>query len=171
MTIAVPTAGGPILDTWGAAVATLLNRIQVLGVPADQSSDSSSGVAMNGCTIDVESGKSYVGRIFGEYVVSSTAKGLRLGFDNTHGQGRIHGWIAGAGSATGETVISSAGGQQGRTSTDAATPALREFAIDFWFQATSDGTAAIEFSRGGSSGGAGVTIQKGSGGVVWEVAS
>lgn len=167
MTLTIPTAGAPILDTWGAAVAAQLNRQLLMATTADVSTDSASAQSITGLSFAVESGKSYFGYIFGAYMVSATNQGLQLGWNGPTGTGRLHGYISGNGSETGHTDYQSSGGLQGRTSTDAADPSRRVFQGWFWFQANADGTVQFQFARGGTSGSTGVTILEGSGGCVY----
>ena len=165
MSIDVPTPGGPILDTWGAAVAGQLNAIQAVCLDADVTTDSASAQDVTGLAFDTEAGRNYMVQLWGVYTVSSTAKGLKVSFTYPGGTGQLHLTIYGNGSDVGLSRHRTNGylgaGLQGRTSTDST--GYREWRAQMWWQASADGTLQLQFGRGGSSGGTGVTMIKGTG--------
>ena len=89
MTLDIPSAGSPILDTWGAAVATKLNSIIPLALLADQSTNSGSAVDMDDMLIPAIAGCVYNFQLAGTYSVSATNQGLQLGFSGPGGSGTM----------------------------------------------------------------------------------
>lgn len=168
MSIAVPTAGGPVLDTWGAAVANQLNRIILVSLTADQATNSATAVDVTEWTFPAVAGSAYVGQFFGRYSVSATNQGLRLTWDGPSGNGVLFAQIGGNGAATtiADFRTTSDGTMTGSTASS-ATSAL-EFWLSFYFVATASGDYTIQFARGGTSGSTGVTLRDGSGGFVLE---
>lgn len=167
MTIPIPSAGGPVLDTWGAAVATKLNAMIPLIVTADQATNSATAQDITELQIPVVAGRAYNIQLHGSYSVSATNQGLQLGYSGPGGAGALDVRIWGNASPTGETVARSFDGSlTGRTSTD--TTGTREFWAYLRYACTTTGTLKIQFARGGTSGSTGVTLQAGCGGWVIE---
>lgn len=167
--ITVPTAGTPILDTWGADVAERLNQLVPLVLEADTATDAAEGAG--GATlfeIDCVSGQQYNVSIRGRYEVSATNQGLRLAVDDTATGGTCSGFAQMASTAAATITnanLSAASTWGGTTSTGTATVG-RMFRLEFTFDCSSDGTLEVVFARGGTSGSTGVTIHAGSGGLV-----
>jgi len=174
MAITVPTAGNPILDTWGADVANQLNTMLVIGMTSDQATNNGtgSGAAVTELQWPVTSGVLYVARLFGSYIVNATNQGLQLGFTAPAGSGILFAHIGGYTTATGVTRHRTGAGAAtytGTTTTDSSA-ANREWWADIRYVPTSSGTIQLTFARGGTSGAPGVTLRQGSGGLVHQFA-
>lgn len=169
MSIPVPTAGSPILDTWGALVAAALNKLRTYIVPTAIATNGSTAAPADLFTIPVVAGRQYAIRIAGTYQVSATNQGLQLAaFDEggatgtLRGNGEMHGNASPVGETEWRTIIDT---WDGRTSTDAQN-AFRQFWLDMTYDATGTGDLIVRFARGGTSGGAGVTIHPGTSALV-----
>jgi len=174
MSISVPTAGTPILDTWGAAVANQLNTMLVIGMTSDQSTNNSvaSGAAVTELQWPATSGTLYVARLFGSYYCNATNQGLQLGFTAPAGSGIVYMQIAGSGTATATSRHRTTAGTAtytGRTTVDSA-GSNREWWADIRYVPSASGTIQLTFARGGTSGAPGVTLRQGSGGMVYQFA-
>lgn len=168
MTVPVPVAGDEGVYTWGSAVATQLNRMIPLDTTADQSSDSTSLADVTGLTFAVTSGRRYNGTLRLWYSASSTAQGCQVGVSCPAGDVLATITTYGQSSPSGTTgsVLASSGSATGVTTTDDNGAARRHIIVHLDYDCTADGTFAIQFRRGGTSGSTGVTIRKGSGGIV-----
>lgn len=173
-TIAVPTAGAPILDTWGADVANRLNRIIPIGLSADFASNSGSIQYVPELTWDIVAGRLYVARLFGSYEAAHTSQGLELGFlsedtgvstedlmmiqVNHTTTSRTNGRIVAPDVLGGPTTVDTANSPRG-------------WWADFVMTCSTSGTMSIGMARGGgNSTSPGVTLKAGSGGFVLETA-
>lgn len=167
--ITVPTAGTPILDSWGADVANRLNRLQPLALTSDLATNSATAQDIAALAVEMTAGRGYLMRFHGGYAVSATNQGLLLGFSAPSGGGALDARIWGNGGPTTEgRVRTTSGTLVGLTATD--TTGEREFWLDIWYVATASGTFTPQFARGGTSGGTGVTLRAGVGGLVIETA-
>lgn len=165
MSIDVPTAGSPILDSWGVAVAGQLNRCVPLVIAADEATNSATAQDIDDWSFAVVAGSYYNVHLSGTYQVSATNQGLLLGVDGPAGSIYLHMRIGGNGAAMTFTETASSGSLAGSTSTDSAAT-RRTFQAWGRFAPTADGTITIQYARGGTSGGTGVTIEAGAGGIL-----
>lgn len=165
--IAVPVAGGPILDTWGAAVANRLNQLQPISLSADFSTNATSGVEVPDWTIDVVSGRVYILQLFGQYQMAHVNQGIQLEVDLEMAGSVLFLdlEIWGQGSATGIARYRSFDGSlTGATTVDSTNN--REFYAYAQVKPTADGELYIKAARGGSNTTSpGLTIREGSGGL------
>lgn len=160
MTIDEPTAGGPILDTWGQAVAQRLNAFESQVLAADVATNSATDQD-TGFEFEAVNGKTYLIQVEGEYEAAQTNQGLRIGIDTPSGTDRCWARIWGDSTATGETRHSGgASARIGRNTTDTAA-AERPFWFTGRYECTSSGTVKVVFYRGGTSGSTGITLKAG----------
>ncbi len=170
MSIDVPSAGDPILDTWGADVAEKLNKITPLLLTAAVATNSASADNIAEWSFPVVDGNVYSCQLHGSYYANATNQGIKFGYTGPAGAGHVSGVILGNGSDTGATRFWSGDGSlAGRTSTDGT--GRRGFWLAHRFAATASGTMYLQFARGGTSGAPGITITKGSGGLLIEETS
>lgn len=168
MTVPVPVAGDEGVYTWGAAVANQLNREIQLMTTADQSSNSTTLADVTGLTFAVESGRHYNGTLRLTYSVSATNQGCQIGVSCPTGDVLATITTYGQSSPSGTTgsVLASSGSATGVTTTDDNGTARRHIIVHLDYDCTADGTFAIQFRRGGTSGSTGATIRKGGGGTI-----
>jgi len=107
--IAEPTAGTAILDTWGVAVAQKLNRMKVLTLTSDTSTNSATAVDIDDLSFSVVSGRYYTVYLFGAYNVNATNQGLQLGLDAPAGSGYLTMKISGNGGPNTDTRARTSG--------------------------------------------------------------
>lgn len=171
MTLTVPTAGSPILDTWGAAVANQLNRMHLVALSADQSTDSASLVDVTDLTWPVVAGRYYAGMLFGQYTVSATNQGLQMAWSSTPaGTGMMFLELTGPTAATTWDPYRTAAADTAIGATTCLVTSFREFRLWFRFACSTSGDLQMQFKRGGTSGSTGVTLVAGSGGMILETA-
>lgn len=169
MAIAVPTAGNPILDTWGADVANRLNQLVPLILESDTATDvaeGSGGVQL--LTITVTAGREYNVQLFGIWEASATNQGLRVYVGESSGAGTVRGHAMIGNPASGLTDYTVTDSTwNGSTSTSAAT-SDRAVTLSFVYACTTTGVLEVKMARGGTSGGTGVTMRAGFGGLCVE---
>lgn len=167
MTIEVPTAGQPILDSWGQDVANKLNRVQLPVKSSDQSTNSATAVDIAGLSFDVEAGKKYVAKFIGLWSGSATNQGLQLKWTEPTGTTSLAMLtIRGKTSRTSLDYTHTGGaGLNGVSSCNTADDRVF-FEIEMVCEVTTAGTIQLQFARGGTSGGTGITIYAGTGGIV-----
>ena len=161
-----PTAGTAILDTWGVAVAQKLNRMKVLTLTSDESTNSATLEDIEDLSFEVVSGRYYTVYLFGAYNVNATNQGLQLGFDAPAGDGYLTMKISGNGAPNTDTRARTSGAAAGSTATDSTNN--REWWAWLWLQPTANGIVTIQLARGGTSGAPGVKILAGAGGMALE---
>lgn len=163
MSITVPVAGDRIVYGWGASVAEQLNREILLMKTADQSSNSTTLADITDLTFPVVNGKQYTGTLRLSYAVSATNQGCQIGITCPTGTVLVQVTTYGAGPD--ETHMRASGDVTTVATATGTTPLGVEIKI-MRYDCTADGTFAIRFRRGGTSGSTGVTIHKGSGGTI-----
>lgn len=168
MTVPVPVAGDEGVYTWGAAVANQLNREIQLMTTADQSSNSTTLADVTGLTFAVESGRQYVGTLVLWYSVAATNQCCQVAVSCPTGDLVASVTTRGQSTPSGaaESHLDASGSATGVTATDDNGTARRRITIALSYDCAADGTLAIQFRRGGTSGGIGATVRKGSGGII-----
>ena len=168
--IAIPTAGAPILDTWGADVANALNRLKPVHMTADAERNLTAAAALGELSVPMVAGRVYLGRIHGTYKTGGTNQGLRVGWTTEDGGAttgaHLFASIVGS-SATAESRfrLTQEDSLVGRTSVDQQNT-KRAFWLDYTFICSASGTFVPTFARGGnSSANPGITIFAGTGGL------
>jgi hypothetical protein len=164
----VPIAGEEILYTWGDDVAERLNREIQLMTTSDQSSNSTTLADVSGMTFAVESGKQYNGTLTLWYSVSATNQCCQVAISCPAGDMVALVSTYGQSTPSGVTTshLEASGSATGVTATDTAAGARRRITISLTYDCTADGTLAVQYRRGGTSGSTGATVRKGSGGKV-----
>ncbi len=165
--VTVPSAGDPIITSWGQDVANHANHLIPVYATADATTTSTSFGTITGMSFAVVNGKEYsFGSLALYYTVGGTSTGLKVGYTAPSGTCRLYTRIYGNGSdiaATNE-VLGANDTATGTTTTDSTAGRLIEmFGV---YRCTADGTFSLRFARAGTS--TTVTIYKGSGGVVVE---
>lgn len=163
MTIPVPVVGERVVYTWGASVADQLNRMILLVKTSDQSSNSTTLADITDLTFPVVNGTTYTGSLRLSYAVSATNQGCQIGITCPTGTVLVQVTTYGAGPD--ETHMRASGDVTTVATATGTTPLGVKVDI-MRYDCTADGTFAIRFRRGGTSGSTGVTIHKGSGGVI-----
>lgn len=168
MTIPVPSIGERIVHTWGEAVATQLNRMIPLAKAADQSTDEgTSWTDVAGLSFPVVSGRTYGGSIRIRYSVSATNQGLQMRISCPTGNVLVHVATYGQGAPNSATIsrLAASGAATSMSATD-GTSARACYVDVLAYDCGADGTFALQFRRGGTSGSTGATIHKGSNGLI-----
>jgi hypothetical protein len=167
--VTVPSAGDPIITSWGQAVANHANHMIPLYMSADATTTSTLFGTITDLTFSVTNGKEYTIPLTLFYTVGGTNTGLDIGYalsGGATGTCRFYVKYAGNASATGVTNdwVDTEDTATGPTSTDST--AMRIIWADGIYRCTADGTFSMRFARNGTS--TTVTIYAGSGGVVVE---
>lgn len=165
MSITVPTAGSPVLDTWGAAVAGQLNDMIPIVMTADQATNSASAVSVTELVIPVLSGSVYIVQLAGDYQCSATNQGLQMGYSGPGGSGNLALEVWGVSSPTGINRYRTFDGSLTGSTAVATAASNREWWATLRYVCTSSGDLQVKFARGGTSGSTGVTLVAGSGGI------
>lgn len=163
MTVSVPIVGERIVASWPASVAAQLNRMILLVKTSDQSSNSATLADITDLTFPVVNGTTYTGTLRLSYAVSATNQGCQIGITCPAGTVLVQVTTYGAGPD--ETHMRASGDVTAVATATGTTPLGVEVKI-MRYDCTADGTFAIRFRRGGTSGSTGVTIHKGSGGII-----
>lgn len=169
MTLSIPAVGDRIVQSHAANVIGRLNRQIQLAKTADQASnDGTNWTDVTDLTFPVVNGRQYGGTIRGSYAVTATNQGLQLRITCPAGSVLVHVTTYGqGGSPNGSTIsrLAASGDATSISATDAV--GTRAFTVEIMsYQCTADGTFAVGFRRGGTSGSTGATIHKGANGLI-----
>lgn len=164
MSIPVPIAGQPVLDTWGAAITNQHNMLIPLAMDTDFDTNSATEVDCDGLVFEVEAGKVYSGQLLAWSSVQHADSQCQWAFD--HPGGDAHMTVRAATSAvnTEQNTRQSATNQSTTFDNAGAVDSVRHCFLSFRYVCSSDGEFAIRVSRSGTSGG--ITVHEGSGGLV-----
>lgn len=169
MAIPVPVPGEPILDTWGAAVATELNQLIPLTTTSDLTMENGDGlVDVPGLTFPVVSGRTYTGHVVGWSSVEHTNNQVQWAVNHPGGDVGCYFRAATSGPVTEQLLRREAVDDE--TAFDAAGTAdsIRQCVMTFRYVCDTDGTFAIRaLVDGGTALGDGY-VHAGSGGLVIE---
>lgn len=171
-------AGTPIFDTWGQAVADVLNdqqKLLALMTAGDLSTNSSSPSDITGLSFPVVSGRVYVIRLQLLYQCAQTNQGPGIGFQHPGGNATGVFRVFGASSAAVEAIERI---QETVAATDELTTAASvnsagasyHLEATIRYNCTADGTFLMRRARNGTSGSTGLTILAGASALVHQSA-